>query len=181
MPSSKSGHKKHGGDGKSGHKKHGGDGKSRNDKKQPEDDPAQVFLTIFIFRGNPDVHYKRHILLYATSSDDPNFHETIHVQRNDEDSPWAADRDQSERNWEMSATYISHVNAGFVLANRGEEGAVMDVLASTPVEGGEGDWNCQNYLLEGLKLLVSHGYQTAEWYDHVEDEVTTALLDGAVG
>lgn len=58
-----------------------------------------------------------------------------------------------------------------------------DVIASTTTAGRERDagWNCQNFLLKGLRSLVLIVFQTQEWYDHVEGELMEALLNGAVG
>jgi hypothetical protein len=51
-------------------------------------------------------------------------------------------------------------------------------LRTQPIEQDQqSDWNYQTFLLEGLEKLV----QTTEWYDFVEDELTTALPENTVG
>lgn len=144
---------------------------------------TSICLTIFIFRGEPDFYFNRRVLLYFTSPDDPKFHETVHAQRNTDEDPWVVDRIHVEINWAMTITYYSHVNAGAVLVQRGQEMVPVDVVAATPVVGREedGGWNCQNFLLEGLQGIVSQGFQTQEWYHAIEGELADRLIDGAIG
>ncbi|KAM7183115.1 hypothetical protein V8F33_013786, partial [Rhypophila sp. PSN 637] len=141
-----------------------------------------VHMTLYMFRGTPDMYFNRHVLLYFTS-DNPNFHETIHVQRNDKDSPWGIDRDNKERDWALSRTYINHLYIGSVMVKRGQEKSVVDIFESIPVAGKEtqSDWNCQHFLLEGMASLMNYGYQTAEWYNYAEEQLLNILLDGTVG
>lgn len=175
---------------KSSHKrKQGSSGKSsRKDSKvaKPDDtgdNYSTICLTLFVFRGQPDVYYKRHVLVYFTSPENRNFHETVHAQRDNDTSPWALDQIHSRVDWSMSGSYLSHVNAGAVRVWRGEEMTPVNIVAATPVQGRELDsgWNCQNFLLEGLQEIVNYGLQTQEWYESVAEELMNHLFDGAVG
>ncbi|KAF5633196.1 hypothetical protein F25303_9228 [Fusarium sp. NRRL 25303] len=139
---------------------------------------STICMTIYIFKGNPiDAWYKRHVLMYFTSPENKNFHETVHAQRDDELKPWRVDRIHKKVIWADSATYITHVNAGAVKIRKGHELDPVNVMAATPLTGRDADWNCQHFLLEGLQALVSHGYQTQEWYDCVEGDLMDKLLD----
>lgn len=82
----------------------------------------------------------------------------------------------------MTGSYISHYNAGTMLAYKGHEMVPVNLVASTPVEGRHQDrgWTCQNFLLEGFQALVNGGYQTQEWYNQADGEPMDALLDGEV-
>ncbi|POR34214.1 hypothetical protein TPAR_05586 [Tolypocladium paradoxum] len=174
MPSSKSSYKR----------RQGPSGQSSLVKPDDTSDGCMtIALTIFIFRGQPDAYYKRHVLIYFTSPDNPNFHETVHAQRNDDRSPWRVDQIHKRTNWPLSDTYLSHVNAGTVQVSSGQEMLPVDIVAATPVGGREVDsgWNCQHFVLEGLQALVYHGFQTQEWYDFVEGELTDQLINGAIG
>ena len=129
------------------------------------------------------MYYKRHVLIYFSSPENRHFHETVHVQRDDDMSPWIVNQIHQRIDWSTSATYLTHVNAGTVQVWTGEEMVPVDIVAGTPVNGREYDsgWNCQNFALEGLQRIVSSGFQTQEWYDWVEEQLTDQLLDGAVG
>ncbi|KAB5554753.1 hypothetical protein GE09DRAFT_139346 [Coniochaeta sp. 2T2.1] len=154
----------------------------KEEKKSKQADPSDnsviICMTIFIFRGEPDFYYNRHVL---TSPDNPNYHETVHTQRG-EDGRWTVDRIHREVNWAMTATYIGHVNAGMVLVPGGQEMMPVNIAAAIRVAGRENnsDWNCQHFLLEGLYGMVQGGLQTEEWYIYVEDALMTSLMDGAV-
>ncbi|KAK1754184.1 hypothetical protein QBC47DRAFT_303053 [Echria macrotheca] len=139
-----------------------------------------ICLTIFIFRGEPDVYYRRHALCYFTSPTDRNFHETVHVQRVNDESPWDVEQVHSEMDWTLSVRYISHVNAGTLSIPKGEEMMPVDIVSRTPVTDKERDWNCLNFILEGLEQIVGKGLQAQEWYDSVQKELIDKLLDGAV-
>ncbi|KLO82198.1 uncharacterized protein FFB20_12051 [Fusarium fujikuroi] len=139
---------------------------------------STICMTIYIFKGNPiDAWYKRHVLMYFTSPENKNFHETVHAQRDDELKPWRVDRIHKKVIWADSATYITHVNAGAVKVRKGHELDPVNVMVATPLTDRDADWNCQHFLLEGLQALVSHGYQTQEWYDSVEGDLMDRLLD----
>ncbi|KAK3942375.1 hypothetical protein QBC46DRAFT_380046 [Diplogelasinospora grovesii] len=176
--------------GKSSHKKgqeSSGKSSGKDEKKKGKPDGTSdsyttVCMTIFVFRGAPDAYYKRHVLIYFTSPDSPEFHETVHVQRENDASPWMVDRVHGQKDWDLTATYLSHVNAGAVLVHSGQEMVPVDIVAATPVEGREQDsgWNCQNFVLEGLQRIMYYGFQTQEWYDSVEEELTSQLLEGAI-
>lgn len=142
-----------------------------------------VCMTIFIFRGEPDAYYKRHVLLYFSSPDDPALHETVHTQREAEDAPWNVYRMHGKTDWSEPPNYHNHVNAGAVMVRRDEIMAPVAVIAATPVEGrhNDGGWNCQNFVLEGLQGLVREGMQTQDWYDAVEGELLDKLIEDAVG
>ncbi|GAW27126.1 hypothetical protein SAMD00023353_7200450 [Rosellinia necatrix] len=140
-----------------------------------------VYLTIYVFRGEPDVLTRRHVLMYFTSPDNPEFHETIHIQRDDENSPWFIERERLERDWIITNTYLSHVNAGTVQAYCGRESAIVDVFETVPVEDRDDGFNCQHFLLEGMQEMVRRGYQTWAWYTSVEDELTTELVRDTAG
>jgi len=145
------------------------------------DDIVTISLTIFYFRGVPDAWYKRHVLIYFTSPDLPDFYETVHAQRDDDSSPWAVDQIHTKMHWAESRTYLGHVNAGAVQVYRGQEMQPVDIVSATPVTDRESEWNCQHFLLEGLRGIVSAGLQTDEWYDWVEGELMDNLLEGSVG
>jgi hypothetical protein len=148
----------------------------------PAKKPCTVCLTIFVFRGEPDAYYNRHVILYFTSPDLPDFHQTVHTQRESERGPWRVHRLEEAVEWALEARYLSHVNAGAVRVHPGLELAPVAVVATTPVHGRdkEGDWNCQNFVLEGLQSLVDHKLQTKEWYDAVESELMDQLFEGAI-
>ncbi|PNY22173.1 uncharacterized protein TCAP_07176 [Tolypocladium capitatum] len=179
MVSSKSSYKRRQG---SGGKSNRRDEETRGKPDDTSDSCTTISLTIYIFRGQPDVYYNRHVLIYFTSPDKPNFHETVHTQRDDDKSPWRVDQIHNRTDWFMSVTYLTHVNAGTVQVWSGQEMVPVNIVAATPVEGREsdGDWNCQKFVLEGLQALVYHGFQTQEWYDFVEGELADQLIDGAV-
>lgn len=65
----------------------------------------------------------------------------------------------------------------------GKEMVPVDIVAATPVQDREPDssWNCQHFLLEGLKRLVRYGFQTQEWYDFVEGKLMDQLIHEVVG
>ncbi|OAA43764.1 hypothetical protein NOR_04339 [Metarhizium rileyi] len=174
---------------KSSHKKTQSSSEKPSDKKgkktkTPNNTGAScstIHLTIFVFRGQPDVYYKRHVLVYFTSPEIPSFHETVHARRKDETSRWELDQIHGAMNWPQSLTYLSHVNAGAVQVSKGAEMVPVNIIAATPVQGRDQDsgWNCQNFLLEGLQGIVNYGLQTQEWYQFVEEELVDHLLDGA--
>ncbi len=136
-------------------------------------------MTIYIFRGAPDQYYNRHVLVYFTSPNLADFYETVHVQRDTISGVWAVDQMHIKRKWEMTNTYLSHVNAGAVVVPNGQEMLPVDIIASTSVDGrgANDDWNCQNFLLEGLQGLVDYGLQEQGWYDAVEGEFLDKVLD----
>ncbi len=142
-----------------------------------------VCMTIFIFRGQPDTYYNRHVLLYFSSPDDPTLHETVHTQRQDENAPWNVYRLPGKTDWSEPANYHDHVNAGAVLVRSEALMAPVAVVAATPVAGRHKDsgWNCQNFVLEGLQALVRQGMQTQDWYDAVEEELLDKVIEDAVG
>ncbi|KAG8409285.1 hypothetical protein J3458_019400 [Metarhizium acridum] len=177
MPSSKCSHKgEPSSGGKSGRKR----GEETSESDDASDNYSTICLTIFVFRRVSDMYLNRHILLYLTSPENPGFHETVHAQRYDEENPWVVDRIHHRVDWMMSATYLSHVNAGAVRVQRGEEMLPVNIVAATPVRGQDSGWNCQHFILEGLQEIVSQGLQTSEWYDLVEEQLTDYLLDGTV-
>ncbi|KAJ4306558.1 hypothetical protein N0V88_001362 [Collariella sp. IMI 366227] len=143
-------------------------------------------MTIYIFRGLPDVWNKRHVLLYFTSPDLSNFFETVHAQyKVDDDDPnkgeWMVDQVHKRVQWDESRTYLTHVNAGALVVSPGQEMMPVDIIAATPIKNRPGDWNCQSFLYEGMQELVAQGYHGTEWYDWVEGEVMDRLLDTNVG
>ncbi|KAK7223237.1 hypothetical protein V2G26_011240 [Clonostachys chloroleuca] len=155
-------------------------------EQSPENDSdatnTTICLTIFIFRGEPDMYFKRHVILYFTSPELPDFCETVHIQRVGETGPWMVDRARGAIDWALEANYCAHVNAGAVVVNRGEEMVPVAVTAGVPVQSRLNmSWNCQNFVLEGLQALVDEGFQTQEWYSAVEDELVERLMDGTVG
>lgn len=162
--------------------------KTPNNEELPSDDgtgdaaTSVIAITIYIFRGQPDTYYNRHVLAYFTSPDLPDFHETVHAQRETERSPWIPKQESGKIDWLLIVNYLDQVNAGAVEVPRGEEMALVRLVASADVRGRETDsgWNCQHYLLEGMQKLVDAHYQTQEWYDAVQEELTDRLLDGAV-
>lgn len=87
----------------------------------------------------------------------------------------------SRKDWAYSSRYRSHIYAGTVPVCRGQESALVDIVAATPVTNRDGSFTCQHFVLEGLQALVDHGYQSQEWYNQVENELTTELVTGSVG
>ncbi|KAI0182195.1 hypothetical protein EV127DRAFT_493970 [Xylaria flabelliformis] len=144
---------------------------------------TKLYLTIFVFRGEPDFYSRRHVLAYFQSAENSEFHETVHAIRDNGKSPWRVDRVHNKSDWIMTVTYLSHCDGGVILVPRGQEMAPVDIMAAITVKNREKDsgWNCQNFLLEGLEQLVTAGYQTQEWYNAVEDTLMNRLLDGAIG
>ncbi|KAI8946761.1 hypothetical protein F4801DRAFT_583090 [Xylaria longipes] len=140
-----------------------------------------VYLTIFVFRGKPDTHFNRHVIIYFTSQENQDFHETILVQRPYQHGPWQVVRMTSEKFWPEEGRYLSHVNAEIVRVHKGRESALVDIVGQIPLENREADWNCQNFVLEGLQEIVNRGYEAQEWYDNVEDELMTQLVSETVG
>ncbi|KAI1738079.1 hypothetical protein F4680DRAFT_427031 [Xylaria scruposa] len=139
-----------------------------------------VYLTIFVFRGKPDTHFNRHVIIYFTSQENLDFHETILIQRPYPNGPWEVVRMKIDKFWPEEKRYISHVNAEIVRVYKGQESALVDIIAAIPLENREADWNCQNFVLEGLQEIVNRGYEAQEWYDYVEDELMTQLVTDTV-
>jgi len=128
--------------------------------EQPDSLPTYttICLTIFIFRGEPDVYYKRHVLCYFTSPTNRNFHETVHIQRVNDESPWVVDQVHDEMDWTLSVKYVSYFNAGTLLIPKGDELMPVDIVSRTPMTGKEhnSDWNCLNcdtQRIEGSKAM----------------------------
>lgn len=150
------------------------------------DATSRVCIQIFIFRGDPDVYYKRHTLLYFTCPDVAGFFQTVHTQRDGDKGPWVVHRHYDETDWVLdSDNYEAHVNAGAVVMPTGQEMRPVEIVAGTPVgdtQGEEADtaWNDQHFVLAGLQRLVDAGLQTSEWYEVVEGEMMEKLLEGAV-
>ncbi|KAI0528037.1 hypothetical protein F5B22DRAFT_641011 [Xylaria bambusicola] len=141
---------------------------------------TKLYMTIYVFRGAPDFHYKRHVLIYFQSPANE-FYETVHVVRDDKKSPWRVDRVHHKVDWAMTVLYLFHCDGGALWVPSGQELAPANIMASVSTENKEEDkgWNCQHFLLEGLKQLVDAGYQTQEWYNWVENALMNLLLDGA--
>uniref|UniRef100_A0A1Y1K7V2 Uncharacterized protein n=1 Tax=Photinus pyralis TaxID=7054 RepID=A0A1Y1K7V2_PHOPY len=187
MPSSESGH------GKQSHKSHKGeeDGdrhgeKSARKNKETETqgdqaETARIHLSIFIFRGVPDVWYRRHVVMYFTSPDDPGFHKSVHAQRDSDGLPWSVILENGKVHWELDASYLGHVDAGHITVWKGQETWPVNTVAAVQVEGREADWSCQNFVYEGLQAIVHLGLQDEAWYTGVQDEIMNQLLEGAVG
>ncbi|KAI0438001.1 hypothetical protein F4803DRAFT_116984 [Xylaria telfairii] len=140
-----------------------------------------VYLTIFVFRGKPDTHFNRHVIIYFTSRENQDFHESILVQRPYQNGPWEVVRMGIAKFWPEEKRYLTHVNAGTVGVRKGRESSVVDIIEAVPLDGREADWNCQNFVFEGLQEIVNQGYRAQEWYDHVEDELMTQLITDTVG
>ncbi|KAJ8130389.1 hypothetical protein O1611_g3240 [Lasiodiplodia mahajangana] len=153
----------------------------RTTRQTDESHNTKLYLSIYIFRGEPDVYQKRHVLAYFRSADDPSFYETVHIIRHDHKSPWKVDRVHMKTEWAMNDDYLYHCDGGALLVPKGQEVVPVNIMAAIPVENREGDWNCQTFLLEGLRALATAGYQTQEWYNEVENALIDRLLDGAIG
>ncbi|EFY94852.1 hypothetical protein X797_010645 [Metarhizium robertsii] len=188
MPSCKSGHSNH--NSHKSHKgeedgdRHGGKSARKSEETETQGDQAEttrIHLSVFIFRGVPDVWYRRHVIMYFTSPDDPGFHKSVHVQRDNERLPWGVTLENGQAHWELDASYLSHVDAGYITVWKGEEMWPLNTVASVQVEGREADWNCQNFVYEGLQAIVYLGLQEEAWYTWVQDEIMNQLLEGAVG
>lgn len=155
------------------------------EKERPEtptNPSTTVAMTIYMFRGTTDTYYNRHVLIYFTSPDLPDFHETVHAQHEDFGRPWVVDRVHISVDWALDALYIGHVNAGAVIVPRGQEMQPVTILEGTKVDGreNESDWNCQHFILEGLQCIVHHGLQDQAWYDAIEGELLDILLEGTL-
>lgn len=147
-----------------------------------DNDILLIRISLFYFRGEPDAYSRRHVVAYFTSEDDLNFNWTVHAQRETEATPWIPKLEFGEVDWPLTRNYLGHVDAGAVQVVRGQEMEPFEMVASTDVTDREGqsDWNCQNFLLEGLLKLAESPFGTIGWYAKVEDDLLTALLDGAV-
>ncbi|KAI0118368.1 hypothetical protein GGR51DRAFT_572324 [Nemania sp. FL0031] len=139
---------------------------------------TKLYLSIYIFAGNPDTWDSRHVLAYFQSAEDPNFHETVHA-RSIHSGPLQVAQVHVKRDWWLSSNYIHHCDGGALLVPRGEEMAPVNIMAAVSVKRREKDFNCQKFLLEGLQRIVAAGYQTEEWYIEVEGALMDLLLDGA--
>lgn len=174
----------------SSHNKHEADTAKAASPPPPPDEPggggggatSLIHISIYLFRGQPDAYYNRHVIAYFTSPDNPDFHETVHTQRNTEWSPWVPKRESGKIDWVLVVNYLGHINAGTIRVPRGQEMSPVSLVASANVQGRETDsgWNCQHFLLEGLQKLVDHQYQTQAWYDAIQEDLTDMLLDEAV-
>lgn len=142
-----------------------------------------ICIQIFVFRGEPDFYYRRHVLLYFTSPNDSNFHETVHVSRDNDKGPWLLKRIRGGGDWALLNDYAAHVNAGAVLVPRGHQMDPVNVAAATPIvaNADEAEWSGHHFALGALERLVAEGMQTRDWYEAVADELTEKLLEGAVG
>ncbi|KAG7290699.1 hypothetical protein NEMBOFW57_000702 [Staphylotrichum longicolle] len=127
-----------------------------------------------------DTWNNRHAVLYFTSPDLPDFYETVHTQRDSKTLRWIVGRHHAKIEWVAEPTYVDHVNAGAVLVDPGQEMVPVDIVAANSGHDRDMDWNCHNFVYEGLQELVRRGYQTQEWYDFVENEMMDKLLDGTV-
>lgn len=50
-----------------------------------EPPPSRIYLTLYVFRGDVDTWFNRHVLAYWTSPEDPALTRTIHARRDDDD------------------------------------------------------------------------------------------------
>lgn len=143
----------------------------------------EVRLVLYIFRGEPDTYYKRHVLVYFTSPQDKHFHHTVHIRREYDNQPWDLDWEDASREWFISPKCIDAVDAGRVITGQESKTAPVEIVAGTKITDRElqTDFNCQSFLLEGFKQLVIQKYQTDEWYDNVEEELIEKLLRDAIG
>ncbi|KAK4103153.1 HET-domain-containing protein [Parathielavia hyrcaniae] len=131
---------------------------------------STIHMTIYIFRGQPwDAWNYRHVLLYFTSPDVPDFYETVHTQRPEEEEvedesgavarapetvDWTHDQVHGKYHWFEERAYLNHVHAGSVVVPRGQEMAPVNVVAAVPVRNRPFDWNCQHFVCEGLQEFV---------------------------
>lgn len=150
---------------------------------------SRIFLTIYVFRGDTDTWYNRHVLAYWTSPDDPTLFRTVQARRmtdpeNPENptAPWQVETEDAEISWALDTTYLSHVNAGMVQVPEGQETLPVDIMVSVSVEDREQqtDWNGQHFVFEGLQKIVDKDLQSREWYEWVESQLMDKLMDGAV-
>jgi hypothetical protein len=150
-------------------------------KSQPSPDYTTLHLTVYIFRGEPrDTYNHRHALLYLTSPNLPNYHETVHTQRDEATDLWVVDRLHLPVAWFETRAYVAHVSAGSLRVPVGCEMEPVEAIASVPAGARPPDWNCQNFLYEGFQVLVDRGWQTQEWWDEVVSEMMDRLLDATV-
>lgn len=173
-----------------------------------EPPPSRIYLTLYVFRGDVDTWYNRHVLAYWTSPEDPALTRTVHARRDVDDgqeeqqegdpeeeelqqeqelqlqpqAPWRVEKDEASKSWALDKKYLSHVNGGIVQVPRGQEARPAEIMASVSVADREQqtDWNGQHFVLEGLQKLVDQGLQSGEWYDWVEGQLMDKLMDGAV-
>lgn len=184
----------------SGNKEH----KQEKGKQKAEPEIWTQSLVVYIFRGEPDFWSNRHVLLYMQTAENPDFHETIHVQRpvgqdNDDnvdkkrskkktvkpkksqDVPWKLDRFRRKVHWDESISYIKHLHAGTLRVMSNYEEQAADIIASEPVPNPDvTEENCQTWLMKAMKRLVAAGLQKQEWYDWFEEELIILLLEGSV-
>ena len=141
-----------------------------------------LILTVYLFRGEPfDTYNHRHALLYLTSPHLPDYHETVHTQRDEATDLWVVDRLHLPVAWFETRAYVAHVSAGSLRVPVGCEMDPVEAIArGVPVGARPPDWNCQNFLYEGFQVLVDRGWQTQEWWDEVVSEMMDRLLDATV-
>ena len=77
----------------------------------------------------------------------------------------------------MDSTYLSHINCGAVIVPRGEEMALVNITSGISGSGRDQDWNCQNFVVEGLEEIVNQEFQTKEWLEFIMEE----FMDKVVG
>ncbi|KAK5636657.1 hypothetical protein RRF57_012369 [Xylaria bambusicola] len=120
-------------------------------------------MTIYIFRSTRDLHGKGHVLIYFQSPENE-FYETVHVVLDDEKNPWRVERVHHKVDCTMVVLYLSHCDGGALWVPGGQELVPANIVASISIQDKEEDrdWNCQQFLLEGLRKLVEAGYQTQE-------------------
>jgi hypothetical protein len=172
-----------------------------------EPPPSRIYLTLYVFRGDVDTWFNRHVLAYWTSPEDPALTRTVHARRDADDgqeeqqegdaddddeerqeqelqppAPWRVVTDKTSKSWALDKKYLSHVNGGIVQVPRGQEARPAEIMASVSVADREQqtDWNGQHFVLEGLQKIVDQGLQSGEWYDWVEGQLMDKLMDGAV-
>lgn len=136
-----------------------------------------VRMRLYVFRGSPDVYYRRHVIMEVET---PDFYEHIHIQRPSDKHPWHIERSPEWTDWLMSHKYVSHFHAGITVVPKGWEPKILDAFEAVPVVNREGDWNCQKFILEGMEGLVKKGYQTQAWYDAIESELLDHLFQNAL-
>lgn len=143
-------------------------------------DTVRICAQLFIFKGKPNVWNERHVLTYFTSPDLPNYFHTVHAQREDASSDWVAAHLHGPQDWALDSTYLSHINCGAIIVLRGKEMALVNIASGISGSGRDQDWNCQNFVVEGLEEIVRQGFQTKEWLEFIMEEFMDKLLDGSV-
>ncbi|KAI1124011.1 hypothetical protein F5Y10DRAFT_285458 [Nemania abortiva] len=154
-----------------------------NQAYQQDASKTELYLRIYIFRGEPDCSFNRHVIAEFQSVDDPSFYQSIHVKRLNKESPWRIEVVNGQAEWVLTKRYIGHCDGGYLWVNKGEETRPVEIMTRVEVTNRSevGGWNCQHFLFEGFQKLVDEGIGDQEWYYKLERTLVDCTFDGAIG